>query len=142
LVEQFLVFCCEPQERRTGGAMKRDSQDKKPKSAHRQSVLEASTLGRTAGKTVQRCAWVGDDLVYIKYHDEEWAVPVHDDKTLFEFLTLESAQAGLSWITILRRREGYRKVFYEFDVHKVAAMTEADIQHALQDERIIRNKLK
>lgn len=89
-----------------------------------------------------RCAWVGDDPIYIKYHDQEWGVPVRDDKTMFEFLTLESAQAGLSWITILKRREGYRRIFHDFEVAKVAQMTEQDIQRALQDEGIIRNNLK
>ncbi len=93
-------------------------------------------------KTRNRCAWVGDDPIYIKYHDEEWGVPVRDDKKQFEFLTLESAQAGLSWITILKRRDGYRRVFRDFDVSKVAAFTEADIQDALLDPGIIRNKLK
>jgi DNA-3-methyladenine glycosylase I len=91
---------------------------------------------------MNRCDWAGSDEIYIKYHDEEWGVPVRDDKTMFEFLTLESAQAGLSWITILKRREGYRRVFKDFDVQKVASMTEDDIQSALQDVGIIRNKLK
>lgn len=99
-----------------------------------------------ASKSVVRCAWVGDDPVYIKYHDEEWGVPVGldkpDDKKQFEFLILEGGQAGLSWITILKRREGYRRVFHDFDVGIVAAMSENDIQKALQDPGIIRNKLK
>lgn len=89
-----------------------------------------------------RCDWADGDPLYEKYHDEEWGVPVHDDRTLFEFLLLEGAQAGLSWITILKRREGYRRVFKDFDVQKVAAFTEEDIQAALQDAGIIRNKLK
>ena len=92
--------------------------------------------------TKKRCDWVGDDPIYIKYHDEEWGTPVRDDKTQFEFLTLESAQAGLSWITILKRREGYRRVFKDFDVYRVSKFTEEDIQKALHDEGIIRNKLK
>ncbi|TSD64543.1 DNA-3-methyladenine glycosylase I [Inquilinus sp. KBS0705] len=91
---------------------------------------------------LKRCHWCGTDPLYMKYHDEEWGKVVHDDKTLFEFLTLESAQAGLSWITILRRREGYRKAFANFDVHKVAAFTQEDQQRLLQDEGIIRNRLK
>lgn len=91
---------------------------------------------------MKRCGWVGSDPVYIAYHDEEWGVPVHDDQKMFEFLTLESAQAGLSWITILKRREGYARVFHDFDVEKVAVMSEDDIQKALQDPGIIRNKLK
>ena len=68
----------------------------------------------------KRCSWCGDDPLYVKYHDEEWGVPVRDDKTLFEFLILEGAQAGLAWITVLRKREGYRKLFNDFDAEKVA----------------------
>jgi len=89
-----------------------------------------------------RCEWAEGDLLYEKYHDEEWGVPVHDDRVLFEFLILEGAQAGLSWLTILKRREGYRRVFKDFDPEKVAAFTENDVQEALSDEGIIRNKLK
>ncbi|PJJ83467.1 DNA-3-methyladenine glycosylase I [Mucilaginibacter auburnensis] len=92
--------------------------------------------------SLKRCSWCGTDPLYVKYHDEEWGKEVHDDKTLFEFLILESAQAGLSWITILRRREGYRKAFANFDVHKVAAFTDADVERLMQDEGIIRNRLK
>ena len=89
-----------------------------------------------------RCAWAGTDPLYIKYHDEEWGKSVYDDQTLFEFLILEGAQAGLSWITILRRRENYRKAFANFDVQKVAAFSEQDVQRLLSDAGIIRNKLK
>lgn len=89
-----------------------------------------------------RCHWPGNDELYIKYHDEEWGKEVHDDKILFEFLILESAQAGLSWITILRRRENYRKAFADFDVNRVAAFTDADVERLMQDEGIIRNRLK
>lgn len=89
-----------------------------------------------------RCHWPGTDELYIKYHDEEWGKEVHDDKTLFEFLILESAQAGLSWITILRRRENYRKAFAGFDVKKVAAFTDEDVERLMQDAGIIRNRLK
>src|ERR1700748_1134080 len=89
-----------------------------------------------------RCSWAGTDTLYIKYHDEEWGKTVHDDKILFEFLILESAQAGLSWITILRRRENYRKAFAGFDVHKVAAFTNEDVERLMQDAGIIRNRLK
>jgi len=89
-----------------------------------------------------RCAWAGTDPLYIKYHDEEWGKSVYDDHTLFEFLILEGAQAGLSWITILRRRENYRKAFANFDVQKVAAFNEQDVQRLLSDAGIIRNKLK
>ncbi|MFI5451599.1 DNA-3-methyladenine glycosylase I [Pedobacter sp. UC225_61] len=89
-----------------------------------------------------RCKWCGTDELYIKYHDEEWGKPVYDDKVLFEFLVLEGAQAGLSWITILRRREGYRKAFANFDVQKVATFSAADAERLMQDEGIIRNRLK
>jgi DNA-3-methyladenine glycosylase I len=89
-----------------------------------------------------RCSWCGTDPLYRQYHDEEWGKEVTDDKTMFEFLTLESAQAGLSWLTILRRREGYRQAFADFDVHAVAAFTEDDVQRLLQDTGIIRNRAK
>lgn len=93
-------------------------------------------------QNIIRCAWCGTDPLYVRYHDEEWGKPVYDDQTLFEFLVLESAQAGLSWITVLRKRENYRKAFGNFDVSKVAAFTEEDIERLLQDEGIIRNRLK
>ena len=89
-----------------------------------------------------RCGWCGTDPMYVKYHDEEWGKPVYDDRTLFEFLVLEGAQAGLSWITILRRREGYRKAFANFDPEKVAKFTPADAERLMQDTGIIRNRLK
>ncbi len=89
-----------------------------------------------------RCGWCGTDPLYVNYHDQEWGKLVTDDKTLFEFLVLESAQAGLSWITILRKREGYRKAFHNFDAHKVAQMTETDSEQLMQFEGIIRNRLK
>lgn len=92
--------------------------------------------------STKRCRWCGTDPLYMKYHDEEWGKPVYDDQILFEFLILEGAQAGLSWITILRRREGYRKAFAGFDVKKVAAFTDADVERLMQDEGIIRNRLK
>ncbi|MDB5124535.1 MAG: DNA-3-methyladenine glycosylase [Mucilaginibacter sp.] len=91
---------------------------------------------------LKRCHWPGTDPLYMKYHDEEWGREVHDDKKLFEFLVLESAQAGLSWITILRRREGYRKAFADFDVEKVAAFGPDDVERLLNDTGIIRNRLK
>ncbi|MEO6851334.1 MAG: DNA-3-methyladenine glycosylase I [Mucilaginibacter sp.] len=91
---------------------------------------------------IKRCSWAGTDELYVKYHDEEWGKEVHDDKILFEFLVLESAQAGLSWITILRRREGYRKAFANFDVHKVAAFNSDDVERLMQNTGIIRNRLK
>lgn len=90
-----------------------------------------------------RCQWAeGQFDEYIQYHDEEWGVPVHDDRTHFEFLILEGAQAGLSWSTILKRREGYRQSFADFDPEKVAKFDEEKIQELLQFEGIIRNKLK
>ncbi|MBC7744387.1 MAG: DNA-3-methyladenine glycosylase I [Flavobacterium sp.] len=89
-----------------------------------------------------RCSWCGTDVLYTKYHDEEWGKPVYDDHILFEFLILESAQAGLSWITILRKRENYRKAFADFDVQKVAAFTSVDIDRLLLDPGIVRNRLK
>ena len=89
-----------------------------------------------------RCGWAGTDDLYIKYHDEEWGKPVSDDKILFEFLVLESAQAGLSWITILRKREGYRKAFCNFDVNKVAQMTSDDVKRLMKFDGIVRNRLK
>ena len=92
--------------------------------------------------TISRCSWCGNDELYIKYHDEEWGKEVHDDQILFEFLVLESAQAGLSWITILRKRENYRKAFADFDAVKVAQFTEADVERLMQDTGIIRNRLK
>jgi len=89
-----------------------------------------------------RCNWCLSFDQYIQYHDEEWGVPVHDDNKHFEFLILEGAQAGLSWSTILKKREGYRKNFADFDPKKVARFTEARVEKILQDPGIIRNKLK
>ncbi|RHO74664.1 DNA-3-methyladenine glycosylase I [Parabacteroides sp. AF48-14] len=89
-----------------------------------------------------RCDWAGTDELYIKYHDEEWGKLVTDDKALFEFLVLESAQAGLAWITILRKREGYREAFHHFDVKKVAQMTPEDIEQLMQFDGIVKNRLK
>ena len=89
-----------------------------------------------------RCAWVSDDPLYVAYHDREWGVPVHDDRTLFEFLILEGAQAGLSWITILKKRENYRRALDGFDVHKIARYDAAKVRALLADPGIIRNRLK
>ena len=90
-----------------------------------------------------RCKWAeGVSLDYIRYHDEEWGVPVHDDRTQFEFLVLEGAQAGLSWSTILNKREGYRKAFADFDAEKVARFTKKRVEKLLQDPSIVRNRLK
>ncbi len=90
---------------------------------------------------MKRCTWPSNELA-IRYHDEEWGVPLHDDKKLFEFLILEGAQAGLSWDTILRKRENYREAFDGFDVNKVARYTEKKIEKLLQNEGIVRNRLK
>ena len=89
-----------------------------------------------------RCGWCTSDPIYQAYHDEEWGVPVHDDRRLFEFLILEGAQAGLSWITILKRREAYRRAFADFDPEVVARFSEQDLARLLKDEGIIRNRLK
>ncbi len=91
---------------------------------------------------LHRCSWAGDDPLYVAYHDHEWGVPVHDDRTLFEFLILEGAQAGLSWITILKKRENYREAFDGFDPRRIACYREARIQKLLGNAAIVRNKLK
>lgn len=90
----------------------------------------------------ERCSWVSDEKVYIKYHDEEWGIPTHDDKELFEMLVLESFQAGLSWITILKKRENFKEAFDNFDVEKVANYSEAKIEELRSNEGIIRHKGK
>lgn len=89
-----------------------------------------------------RCAWCGNDELYQKYHDEEWGKPVYDDETIFEFLVLESFQAGLSWITILRKRENFRKAFDNFDYQKIANYPDEKVEELMQDAGIIRNRLK
>ena len=89
-----------------------------------------------------RCAWAGTDPLYVAYHDKEWGRPVRDDRVLFEFLTLEGAQAGLSWITILRKREAYRKAFARFDPQKVARFTPAIARKLMKNPGIVRNRLK
>ena len=91
---------------------------------------------------VRRCEWAGTDPLYVRYHDEEWGVPVHDDRHFFEMLILEGAQAGLSWITILRKREAYREAFAGFDPVRVARFTPARVERLLQDPGIVRNRLK
>jgi len=90
----------------------------------------------------QRCAWCGNDPIYVSYHDDEWGMPVHDDRRLFEFLILEGAQAGLSWLTILRKRENYRKAFDGFDAERIASYNRQDITRLFQDSGIVRNLLK
>jgi DNA-3-methyladenine glycosylase I len=98
--------------------------------------MPAAVLGRP------RCAWPGNDPLYCAYHDEEWGVPLHDDRALFEFLLLEGAQAGLSWITILKKRPHYRKVFDHFDAARIARYGANKIESLLQDAGIVRNRLK
>ena len=101
------------------------------------NTLEAGADGR------MRCGWVGTNKPhYEAYHDTEWGVPVHDDRLLFEMLILEGAQAGLNWETILKKRDGYRAAFHGFDVEKVAAMSDADLEQRLKDPGIVRNRLK
>ncbi|MEH6639557.1 MAG: DNA-3-methyladenine glycosylase I [Porticoccaceae bacterium] len=89
-----------------------------------------------------RCPWSQSDPLYHRYHDDEWGVPCYDDKLLFEFLVLESAQAGLSWITVLRKRENYRKAFSDFDANKVARYNSRSVSRLMNDEGIVRNRLK
>jgi DNA-3-methyladenine glycosylase I len=89
-----------------------------------------------------RCAWAGTDPLYVAYHDEEWGVPVHDDRRLFEMLVLEGAQAGLSWLTILRKREGYRRAFAGFDPRRVARFDRRKVASLLEDPGIVRNRQK
>ncbi len=89
-----------------------------------------------------RCAWAGNDPLYIEYHDKEWGVPVYDDQKLFEFLILETFQAGLSWITVLKKRENFRKAFENFDYHKISKYGDSKFDELVQNAGIIRNKLK
>lgn len=91
---------------------------------------------------ISRCAWVGQDPLYVAYHDQEWGVPLHDERALFEFLILEGAQAGLSWLTILKKRAGYRRAFADFDAERIARFDEADVARLLNDPGIVRNRLK
>lgn len=102
--------------------------------------MESTSVLNT--KEPHRCSWCGEDLLYAKYHDEEWGKVVHDDDILFEFLILEAAQAGLSWITILRKRENYRKAFANFDPVRISQFDEEDVERLMQDAGIIRNRLK
>lgn len=98
--------------------------------------------GRKAGSTPTRCDWAGSDPLYIEYHDTEWGVPAHDDRHLFEMLVLEGAQAGLAWITILRKRENYRRAFDGFDIDKVARYSTRRVEKLLADPGIVRNRMK
>ena len=91
---------------------------------------------------IKRCEWCGDDPLYVAYHDKEWGSPEHDDRRLFEFLILEGAQAGLSWLTILKKRENYRTAFDNFDYERIARHTGADVDRLLANAGIVRNRLK
>jgi len=93
-------------------------------------------------KEVKRCSWAGDDPAMRAYHDTEWGVPLHDDRQLFEFLILEGAQAGLSWSTVLNKRAAYRRAFHDFDIARVARMTDKALEKLMDDPGIIRNRLK
>ena len=93
-------------------------------------------------KHQDRCSWCGEDALYVAYHDLEWGVPLHDDQKLFEFLILEGAQAGLSWLTILKKRDAYRKAYYKFNVKKVARFNSRSIERLINNAGIVRNRLK
>lgn len=99
-------------------------------------------IKRMNREIMNRCWWCEGDPLYMAYHDEEWGVPLHDDRLLFEFLILEGAQAGLSWLTILKKRENFRKAFDDFDCQKIAAYSEKEVQQLLANKGIIRNRLK
>lgn len=105
-------------------------------------ALKTELKVRVADAMKPRCRWCGSDPLYVRYHDEEWGVPVHDDRTLFEFLILEGAQAGLSWITILRKREAYREAFANFDARKVARIDGRRRRTLMNNPGIVRNRLK
>ena len=91
---------------------------------------------------IRRCSWCGSDPLYVAYHDNEWGVPEHDDRKLFEMLVLEGAQAGLSWLTILKKRDNYRRAFHQFDPARIARYGDRDIDRLLKDSGIVRNRLK
>src|SRR5437588_7854946 len=111
-------------------------------SGRRFCTRQISSTWWRSGLTPERCAWAGSDPAMQAYHDDEWGWPVHDDRRLFEFITLEGAQAGLSWSTILRKREAYRKAFAGFDPRKVARFDRARVERLMQDAGIVRNRLK
>jgi DNA-3-methyladenine glycosylase I len=96
----------------------------------------------SAAKDIVRCSWHGADATYVRYHDEEWGVPMTDDRALFEKITLEGFQAGLSWITILRKRENFRSAFHNFDAERIARYTSRDVERLMKNEGIIRNRAK
>lgn len=93
-------------------------------------------------ENIIRCSWCGNDPLYVTYHDEEWGKPVHGDSKIFEFLTLEWAQAWLSWITVLRKRENYRMLFHDWDIRKIAKMSDEELESIIKNEGVIRNRLK
>lgn len=95
-----------------------------------------------SGRSKKRCPWSGTDPMYVEYHDTEWGIPVHDDRRHFEMIILEGAQAGLNWLTILKKREGYRRAFARFDPRRVARFTRRDVARLLTNEGIVRNRLK
>jgi len=97
---------------------------------------------RKQGESMIRCEWCGSDPLYVAYHDEEWGVPLHDEQRLFEALVLDGAQAGLSWLTILRKRDNYRKAFDGFEIERVARYTADDVERLLADSGIVRNRRK
>jgi DNA-3-methyladenine glycosylase I len=99
-------------------------------------------LHRTMPQSVKRCPWPTDDPLMIEYHDHEWGMPVHDDRLLYEYLLLDAMQAGLSWKTILHKRENFRKAFHDFDVRRIARYTGKDVARLLNDSGIVRNRLK
>ena len=105
-------------------------------------IKEARGTGSVSIPSMARCWWSGEDSLYCEYHDKEWGVPVHDDRKIFEMLILEGFQAGLSWITILRKRDNFRKAFKKFDVRKVARFRKSDVARLMNDQGIIRNRLK
>jgi DNA-3-methyladenine glycosylase I len=105
-------------------------------------AMDATVAGMAPPPPLVRCSWAEGDPLLLAYHDEEWGVPSHDDRQLFELLCLEGAQAGLSWITILRKRDGYRRAFEDFDPVRVAAYAEPDVERLIADPGIVRNRAK
>jgi len=122
------------------GAARKQGTNAKSAARYASAASAAGAQASVAGPT--RCNWCGTDPLYVAYHDEEWGVPVHADRKLYEFLVLEGAQAGLSWITILRKREAYRQAFAGFDPEKVAHFDSRKVERLLQDPGIVRNRLK
>ena len=113
-----------------------------PPTLHPNIMAKKSERNQKSKSAKQRCGWCGEDPIYVAYHDDEWGVPTYDNLDLFEMLNLEGAQAGLSWITILKKREGYRKAFNQFDPKKMARYSDKKIAKLLENPAIVRNKLK